>query len=259
MTSQLASAPTEIAFVTGAGSGIGRATAQRLASRGAALALLDLDRDALASLVAELGTDRVLALPADVSSATDVEDAVAATITRFGRLDTVVANAGIEVPGEVTSLPLDRWERALAINVTGVFLTARSTIKHLEQSPNAAFVAVASDAGLRGAQGWPAYAATKHAVIGLIKSMALDHGPAGVRVNAVCPGWVHTPLLDRVMREESQQKVLGNIPLGRLATPDDVAAVITHLSSPDSRHTNGMAYLMDGGEMAGGFRVPRRR
>lgn len=248
----------ETAVITGAGSGIGRATAHVLVARGASVGLLDIDRSALDAVAAELPSDRVMALQVDVRDPSEVEEGVTAVVDRFGGLDTVVASAGIEVQGEVPTLSVDAWQRAIDINLTGVFLLARASIPFLIASPRASFVAVASDSGVTGAQGWPAYGATKHAVVGLIRSMALDHGPDGVRFNAVCPGWVKTALLERVMDADVQAKVARRIPLQRIADPEDVAHVIAHLCAPETPHTTGTAYVIDGGEMTGAFSPPRR-
>lgn len=248
---------SEVAVVTGAGSGIGRAIARRLHARGASLALVDIDARSLDALTLELGRQSCLSLVADVADADAMQDVVRRTVDRFGAVDTAVAGAGIEVEGEVMSLALEAWHRAIGVNLTGVFHLARFAVPELARSGRGAFVAVASDSGLAGAQGWPAYAATKHAVVGLIKSMALDHGPDGIRINAVCPGWVQTPLLDRVMSEGVQAKVARRIPMQRLALPDDVAHVVAHLTDEATRHTTGIAYLVDGGEAAGGFHPAR--
>lgn len=245
----------EVAVVTGGGSGIGRGIAHALARRGAYVAVMDLSAEAAGAVLGELGHGTAgCALQVDVGNLESVAAAVQQVIDRTGRLDTVVANAGIATPGRVDRIAVEAWTRAVAVNLNGVFHMARETIPHLRQSDRACFVAVSSDAGLRGAHGWPAYAATKHAVIGLVKSMAADHGPEGIRVNAVCPGWVRTPLMDGVVDETELADLRDSIPLGRFAEPEDVANVVLHLASPQARHTHGMAYLMDGGESAAVYR-----
>jgi len=245
----------EVAVVTGAASGIGRATAEALSRRGAYVGLIDIDSDGVDSLAAELGgPDHALPLLGSVADEDFMASAMAGVAERLGRLDTVVANAGIAVAGAVDVLPLAEWNRSLAITLTGTFLAAAKSVPYLRASSRPAFVAVASDAGFRGAQGLPAYAAAKHAVVGLVRSMAADHGPEGIRVNAVCPGWVRTPILEALVGEERLAHVTGFIPLGRIAEPEDVAEVILHLSDPRSRSTHGSCYVMDGGETSSSFR-----
>jgi meso-butanediol dehydrogenase/(S,S)-butanediol dehydrogenase/diacetyl reductase len=142
------------------------------------------------------------------------------------------------------------------VNLTGVFLTARYAIPHLEAGGEASFVAVSSDAGIQGAAGFAAYCASKHGVIGLVKSLALDHGPRGVRCNAVCPGFVETPMAERIfadLPEQERERWRGTVPLGRFGLPEEVAEAIAHLSSPQASYVNGHTYVIDGGGTAGYF------
>lgn len=249
--------PSEVAFVTGAGSGIGRATAVRLAARGADLGLFDISEEGLtitAALLRENG-GRVLELAGDVSDEPQVAAAVEST-AELGLLRTVVAAAGIELIGLTPQTTLNDWQAVLAVNLTGVFLTAKHAIPHLERHGEGAFVAVSSDAGIQGAQGFAAYCASKHGVIGLVRSLALDHGPEGVRCNAVCPGFVETPMADRIFAGQSEaerERWRKTVPLGRFARPEEVAEAIAHLSSPQASYLNGHTYVLDGGGTAGYF------
>lgn len=249
---------SEVALVTGAGSGIGRATALRLAERGAAVALFDRDADGLAATAAAIRDDggSALELSGDVSEEGDVAAAVERAVAELGPLRTVVACAGIEVTGTAPEMELADWHRVLAVNLTGVFLTARQAIPALVAAGGGSFVALSSDAGVQGASGFAAYCASKHGVIGLVRSLALDHGPEGVRCNVVCPGFVETPMADRLFagapsgeRERWQRLV----PLGRFAQPQEVAASIAFLSSPEGRYVNGQVHVIDGGSTAGYF------
>jgi len=249
---------TEVAFVTGAGSGIGRATALRLAARGARLGLFDISAAGLAETAAAIRPTgvEVLELVGDVADPTQVESAAGSTVEQLGPLRTAVAAAGIEVLGTAPDLSLLEWSRAIEVNLTGVFLTAKYAIPQLEASGGGAFVALSSDAGIQGAAGFAAYCASKHGVIGLVKSLALDHGPRGVRCNAVCPGFVETPMAERIfadLPEAERERWRGTVPLGRFGRPEEVADAIAHLSSPQASYVNGHTYVIDGGGTAGYF------
>lgn len=250
---------TEVAFVTGAGSGIGRATAVALAARGAAVGLFDLSASGLEQTAAEIGAlgGRAVEVEGDVTSSEQVDEAVRETVRELGPLRTGVACAGIEAMGTVPEMSLDEWRRVIDVNLSGVFLTARHSIPRLEEAEGeASFVALSSDAGVQGAAGFGAYCASKHAVLGLVKSLALDHGPRGVRCNAVCPAFVETPMAERIFRDstaEERARWERLVPLGRFARPEEVAAAIAHISSPAASYLNGHAYVLDGGSTAGYF------
>lgn len=248
----------EIAFVTGAGSGIGAAVACRLAARGAAVALFDLAKDKAEATAAVIEAEggRALPLHGDVGDDGAVERAVAETVVRLGAPSTAVACAGVAITGAVSDISLADWQRALQVNLTGVFLTARHTIPHMVEAGSGAFTAISSDAGVHGAEGFAAYCASKHGVVGLIRCLALDHGPQGVRANAVCPGFVETPMADQIF-EGTGPEVRGyyatTVPLGRFARPEEVAEAVAHLTSAEASYTNGMTYVIDGGATAGYF------
>lgn len=251
-------ASTEVAFVTGAGSGIGRATALLLAARGARVSLFDVSAEGLSTTAAEIRSQHGLALElvGDVSDQQQLEGAVEATLEEHGPLRTVVAAAGVEVLGTVHELSLTEWTRAIEINLTGAFLTAKHTVSSLEESEGGSFVAVSSDAGIQGAAGFAAYCASKHGVVGLVRALALDHGPRGVRCNAVCPGFVETPMAERIfadLPESERERWRRTVPMGRFGRPEEVAAAIAHLSSPQASYVNGHTYVIDGGGTAGYF------
>jgi NAD(P)-dependent dehydrogenase (short-subunit alcohol dehydrogenase family) len=248
-----------VALVTGAGSGIGRATAIELAGRGYLVALLDRDERGIAeteSVITATGGE-VEPIPCDVTDVARVATALKAFTDKSERLDAVAACAGIEVLGDVLTLEETEWKRALDVNVTGVFNTAKHTLPYLLEG-GGAFVAVASDAGVFGAQGYSAYVASKHAVVGLIRCMALDFGPRGVRSNVVCPSFVETPMADRIFAASSSEDYdfyQAIVPLGRFAQAREVAQVIAHLLSAEASYTNGLVYNIDGGSTAGYFRA----
>lgn len=245
----------EIAFVTGAASGIGQAIATRLASRGATIICVDRNLQGAIETAKNIGNNSV-AIECDVTDAESMASAVSSSLTQFESIDTVVANAGIAITGDVLTMQPGEFDHLFEVNVRSVFLTAHFSGEHLIRSKGT-FTVIASDSGLRGAQGWPAYSASKHAVIGLVKSMALDFAPHSVRVNAVCPGWVHTPLLNNKTDESQRTMIAQGIPLGRLGVPEDVAEIVAHLSSAETRYVTGMSYVVDGGQLAGPFNPAR--
>ncbi len=250
-----------VAFVTGAASGIGRATATQLATDGWKVALVDRDGDAVRVVADEL-TGRgaaAVSIQADVTDLAAMNAAAERATASLGQLRAVAACAGIEVLGSVLELEPREWQRALDVNLTGVFNTAKATMGFLVEA-GGAFVAVSSDAGTSGAQGYSAYAASKHGVVGLVKCLALDFGPRGVRSNAVAPAFVETSMARRIFadspegEEEFYQAV---VPLGRFARPEEVAHAIAHLLGPSASYTNGIVYAIDGGATAGYYRPAR--
>lgn len=246
----------EVALVTGAGSGIGRAAALRLARDGAAVALFDRDAEGVQRVVAEIEAagGRSFAVVGDVTRAADIEAAVVAAVAELGGLDAVAACAGIAVSGTVTSTAEEDWQRAIAINLTGVMLTARFAIPAMVAGGGGSFVAIASDNGVMGAAESAAYVASKHGVVGLVRCLAFDHGPQGVRSNVVCPSLVSTPMAERILEQVSdreREELESASPLGRFATPEEVAAAVHHLLSPEASFTNGLVYMIDGGASAG--------
>jgi meso-butanediol dehydrogenase/(S,S)-butanediol dehydrogenase/diacetyl reductase len=247
-----------VAFVTGAGSGIGRAVALELAQSGAAVGVLDLrgeTANATADAITAQGC-RAVATAGDVGRSIDIEAALATTVEAFGGLDIVVANAGIEVLGTVLDVSEEDWNRIVATNLTGVFLTLKHAVPRLLERGAGAIVTVASDAGVTGAQGYTAYAATKHGVVGITRCIALDFGPQGIRANAVCPSFVTTPMADRILGNatpDERELYRQSVPLGRFCAPEEVARAVRHLVSDEASYTNGHVYRIDGGATAGYF------
>lgn len=245
-------------LVTGAASGIGYATARMLASRGNALLLVDRSEQPLQEVAHELNAlVPVSTIVADVTDLVSLEQQLAETIAERGLLNGAVHCAGIEVLGAIDELDPKNWARCIEVNLTGAFNVARSVIPELLQT-RGSFVFIASDAGITGAQGYAAYCASKHGVVGLMKAMALDYGPRGVRVNAVAPSFVETPMASRIFEgnpgEMDYYKT--TIPLGRFARPDEIANVAIHLLGDESSFTTGMVYRVDGGSTAGYFEPP---
>ena len=242
------------AFVTGAASGIGRASALRLAAGGCSIGLMDRAGDGLSATADQVTASggRALMFVGDVSRADDVAAAIDGTVDTFGGLDAAVACAGIEVYGQVADMDLGDWDRALRVNLTGTMLVGRHAIPQLLQSKGA-FVAIASDAGVRAAIDWTPYNVSKHGVVGLVKSMAVDYGPQGVRSNVVCPAFTETPMAERVLdaAKENRESWTEMVPLKRFATAEEIANVVFHLVSAEASYTNGHVYMVDGGALAG--------
>ncbi|TDU05909.1 NAD(P)-dependent dehydrogenase (short-subunit alcohol dehydrogenase family) [Streptomyces sp. 846.5] len=234
------------AFVTGAASGLGRATALAFARAGAQVALVDLSEDGLQQ-TAQLITDsggQALVLPADVTSEGDVQAAVDRTVERFGRLDAAFNNAGVEQPVQpAADTAKDDWDRILGVSLTGVFLCTRAQIRQmLQQDGGGAIVNVSSGAGVKGFKGFKgqaAYAAAKHGIIGFTRSAALDHAADGICINAVCPGIIDTEMIRRFgdTRPGGRDGLIAEEPVGRLGKPEEIASAVLWLCSADAAFT----------------------
>lgn len=240
-------------LVTGAGSGIGRAVALRIASEGGRVACLDLDGDsavATARLVTELN-DAAWPLACDIADESAVAAAIEAAARDIGGIDVLIANAGVAGPvGPITEMTYEAWERLVAVNLTGQVLCAKHVIRHMIPRGGGNIVFTASHASLANVPRWTAYAATKGGVLSLTRGLAVDHAPDGIRVNCVCPGPVSTPLLRSGYEsavEDADQAISAQ---GRLGTPEEIAAVIAFLASPEAVLVNGTSLVADGGAAA---------
>jgi NAD(P)-dependent dehydrogenase (short-subunit alcohol dehydrogenase family) len=235
-----------VAVVTGAAQGIGQRIAEVLAQAGYQLALIDLQQTAMAG---------ALCLAGDVSNEQDVSDAARAVLDAYGRIDVLVNNAGIASisPAEQTSPQL--WRRVLEVNLTGPFLLCQAFGSAMLAQRSGSIVNIASVAGLMGVADRAAYNASKHGLVGLTRTLAVEWGGRGVRVNAVCPGWVKTPMDDASQGEGAygDTDITDHVPMGRFATPDDVAQAVAFLADPArSGFVNGAALPVDGGWFADG-------
>lgn len=242
----------KVALVTGATRGIGRAIAEELAGRGARLVLTGRSAEALAE-VAALGP-QVATLPLDLTRPGAAEAAVGVAIGRWGRLDVLVNNAGVLFPGTALDCTDEEWDLTLALNVTALFRLSRAAVRVMRGKGGGVIVNIASDWALVGARGALAYAASKGAVAQITRSMALDHAREGIRVNAVCPGDTDTDMLTGEYAGEAQDVALARlgaeIPLGRVARPEEVARVVAFLASEDSSFMTGALVPVDGGNSA---------
>lgn len=246
----------KVAFVTGAGSGIGRATAIAFAAEGAAVALADVDvvgNEETAKLVAEHG-GRVIATRCDVASSSDIQAAVEQTVREFGRLDIAFNNAGIEQPpAPLVDITEDEWTRLIDIDLRSAFLCMKYEIPAMLEHGGGSIVNTSSGAGVIGIRGQAAYVAAKHGLIGLTKSAALDYAADGIRVNAICPGIIETPMMDRFSggTPEGRARVIGQEPVGRMGSPEEIASAVLWLSSDLGAFATGHALVMDGGQTVG--------
>jgi NAD(P)-dependent dehydrogenase (short-subunit alcohol dehydrogenase family) len=251
-----------VAFITGAGQGIGRRTAEVLALAGYDLVLNDLNTpDASLESVRGLGAQAVEAL-GDVSREADVERMLEVSLKRFGRVDALVNNAGISFIKPAEEITLSEWQRVLEVNLTGPFLTCRIFGRAMLEAGAGGIVNVASVAGLLGVSDRAAYNASKHGLIGLTRTLAAEWGARGVRVNAVCPGWVKTEMDARDMGSGaySDADIEGRVPMGRFARPDDIAQAISFLCDAGrSGFVNGHTLSVDGGWAADGSWESLRR
>jgi NAD(P)-dependent dehydrogenase (short-subunit alcohol dehydrogenase family) len=241
---------TRVAIVTGAARGIGARTAAAFAERGFALALIDLDEPSETAATVTRAGNELLAFAGDVSSPTDVEAFARAVERRFGRADALVNNAGISLIAAAEATSDDEWRRVLDVNLTGPFLLCRAFGRMMLDAGSGAIVNVASIAGLRGISDRAAYNASKHGLIGLTRTLAAEWGGRGVRVNAVCPGWVKTEMdvADQSSGSYSDRDIVEQVPQGRFASADDVAAAIFFLADATvSGFVNGVALPVDGG------------
>jgi NAD(P)-dependent dehydrogenase (short-subunit alcohol dehydrogenase family) len=240
----------KVALVTGGASGIGRATALRMAADGARVLVADRDGPGAARTAATIvqagGTARGIAC--DVTAEAEVAAMIAAALDAWGRLDVAFNNAGV-APAEalpLAAIPPEEWARVLGVNLTGVFLCLRHEIPAMAAGGGGAIVNTASIAGRIGLPKAGAYVAAKHGVIGLTRAAALDHAADGVRVNAVCPGYVETPLAARGI-ERRREAILARVPLGRLGTVEEIADAVTWLCTEEARFVTGEALAVDGG------------
>ncbi len=243
----------KVAFVTGASSGIGRETAIAFARAGAAVSVVDVDKAGAAEtarLISESG-GRALATACDVTREEDVEAAVQATLSEFGRLDAAFNNAGIEQPvAPLADLSVTDFDRLVAVNLRGVFLCMRYQIPAMLSHGAGTIVNTASGAGVVGIAGQSGYCATKFGVVGLTKAVALDYAAEGVRINAVCPGIIQTPMMDRFTggTQEGRERVIAQEPIGRMGAPHEIADAVLWLSSAASSFVVGHALVVDGGQ-----------
>jgi NAD(P)-dependent dehydrogenase (short-subunit alcohol dehydrogenase family) len=249
----------KVAVITGGSGGIGLATGRLFAAEGALVVLVDLDQGRLQAAVAETGSAAVSHQVADVSDEAQMRAALAATVAQHGRLDVLFCNAGTE--GRVAPLaemPVEDFDRVMAVNVRGVFLGLKHALPLMQHQGGGSIIITSSVAGVRGAARLAPYAASKHAVVGLMRSAVLEAGSSGARINTVHPAPIETRMMRAIehgrapgAEAAARQMISSRIPQGRYGTADEVAATVLFLASDDSRYCTGGQYAVDGGMTAG--------
>lgn len=238
----------KVALVTGGAQGIGQGIAERFAEAGAALAIFDINGEGAREVARRLG--RAIAIEGDVANEEQVRAAIDETVSRLGSLDILVNNAGIEISGTVAEMSSETWDRVLGVNLRGAFLCSKYAIPHM-RGRGGAIVNISSVHAFHSYPHEPAYDASKSGMLGLTRTMALDHGTDGIRVNAICPGYIRTPLLERWFSElpnpeETMREVLKFHPLGRIGTPRDIADAALFLASDAASFVSGAYLVVDG-------------
>lgn len=245
----------KVVLITGGGTGIGAAIARRAVTAGASVAITGRRREPIAGIAAELNC---LAVQGDTVDANDCAAAVAQTVGELGGLDVLVANAGIlSAAGSVTTLDETGWREVMSVNVEGVMQIARAAIPAMTDRGGGAIVTISSVAGVRSSKGFADYITSKHALIGLTKTLAVDYGAQRIRANTLCPGWVKTPMSDMAVEslaerkgqtpEQARAAMTQHLPLQRMAEPEEIAACVEFLASDDASFVTGATLVADGG------------
>lgn len=243
----------KVALVTGGSSGIGKATAIAFAEKGASVVIVDwIENEETLNLIKACGGEAIF-IKCDVSKATDVKAMVEKTIATFGRIDYAFNNAGIEgTNAKSADCTEENFDRTIGINLKGIWLCMKYEIPEILKQGKGAIVNCSSVAGLVGFGGLPAYVASKHGVIGLTKTAALEYAKLGIRVNAVCPGVIKTPMMDRLTgsKKEAEEQFTGLEPVGRMGQPEEIANAVVWMCSDEASFVTGLAMAVDGGFVA---------
>jgi 3-oxoacyl-[acyl-carrier protein] reductase len=239
----------KVAIITGAGRGIGKAIAERLASEGADVVICDVDKEAAERTAEEIRSKysvKAIAISADVANEGDVNSMVEETIKNFGRVDFLINNAGITRDSLLLRMSEEEWDKVIAVDLKSVFLCTRAVIRHMMRQRFGRIVNISSVIGLRGNVGQANYASAKAGIIGFTKSAARELAGRNITVNAVAPGYIQTEMTER-LPQEVKEEMLKQVPLGRPGLPDDVAGVVAFLCSEDASYITGEIIRVDGG------------
>ncbi|UFW91579.1 SDR family oxidoreductase (plasmid) [Bradyrhizobium barranii] len=242
----------QVALVTGASSGMGLATAEAFSNSGAAVVLADINEEALRATAEKLTSAgrKVLTVVCDVSDEAQVARMIERTVTHFGRLDMAFNNAGIQVPpSDAADETAENFDRVNGINLRGVWACMKHELQQMRTQGRGAIVNCSSLGGLVGLPSRAAYHASKHGVIGLTRSAAMEYAPRGIRINAICPGTINTPIVSDMLAEQADamKEIMRDQPIGRLGESDEIAAAVLWLCSPGASFVLGVALPVDGG------------
>ena len=248
----------KVALITGGAGGVGRATARVFVEEGASVLLVDRAESELKGAVRGLDPERVGYAVADVADAAEADAYVSAAVDRFGGLDIVILNAGItgaRLP--IEDYPVELFDSVLAVNLRGAWLGLKAAIPHLKKRGKGSVVVTSSVQGQAALAGTTAYTTSKHALIGMVKGAALELAPNDIRVNAVLPGYIDTPMMDRIHKDAApnapdavHQAIAKSVPAGRYATPEEIARLMLFLASDESSYSTGASFIADGGLLA---------
>ncbi len=242
----------KVALVTGAASGMGLATAKSFAQAGASVALADISEEAVRSAAEELvnAGHKALAIPCDVTDEAQVASMVDRTVSTFGRLDAAFNNAGIQVPpSDAAEEAAESFDRVIAVNLRGIWACMKHELRQMREQKSGAIVNCSSIGGLIGLPGRASYHASKHGVIGLTRSAAVEYAPRGIRINAVCPGVIDTPMVADMLtnQADAMKEIMREQPVGRLGRSNEIADAVLWLCGPESTFVIGHALALDGG------------
>jgi NAD(P)-dependent dehydrogenase (short-subunit alcohol dehydrogenase family) len=242
----------KVALITGGGSGMGRASSLLFAEEGARVVVVDRvasSGDETVRMIRDAGGEASY-VNADVAEAPDAEMMVSTAVATYGRLDVLFNNAGIEGPSvKLLEYGEDNWHRVIAVNLTAVYYAMRAAIPHMVEQGGGVILSTASVAGLVGLARSSAYSAAKAGVIGLSRTVALEYGAQNIRVNCICPGFIHTPMMDRVLGGRPQAAIEPHVPLHRVGQVEDIARAALYLASDEAAYVTGVPFVVDGGYM----------